>query len=377
MNLVFGTSLLLALIVAELAFQVKVKGQKLPWKEIVTSINSGHIMQWLFRGFVLIAYTYLSDYYSLAFFKQIPIAVQWLFVFFAWDFLFYWSHRMHHTLGFLWKIHSMHHQPEHFNLSVGIRNSWLQPLTSFPFFIILAFIGVPLEQFLLVSAIHYFIQFYNHNSLILKSGFLEKIIITPSHHRVHHGKNKEYLDKNHGGTFVFWDKLFGTFQAERDDIKIIYGTINNTNPHNPFWANMGPFISFLNIGEKRKKPLVLAKHFTMSGSILLFLLFIVYIKYEQIWSFEMLGPLFLIVFIGTITMGSITNGHVAGLIIWSLLTIPCVLIYTISMKISDATLLSILTVTLIHGLIGAWYLFKMRIARKDKPDVLNVKPIKR
>lgn len=368
MNLLLGTSLLLALIIAELAFQTKVNGKKLPWKEIVTSVNTGHIMQWLFRGMVLIAYTYLSDNYSLALFEHIPISVQWLFVFFAWDFLFYWSHRMHHTLGFLWKIHSTHHQPEHFNLSLGIRNSWYQPLTSFPFFIILAIIGVPIEQFMLTSAIHYFIQFYNHNSLVVKSGVFEKIIITPSHHRVHHGKNKEYLDKNHGGTFIFWDKLFGTFQAERDDIEIVYGTTDNTNPHNPFWANMEPFVKFLKRREKRRKPLTLVKHFTISGSLLLFLLFLIYINHESVWSFEMLAPLFLITFSGTIILGSISNDQIVGLIAWSLLTIPSIFIYILVMKISDATLLFILIATVVHGLIGTWSLFKMILPRKNKPS---------
>jgi sterol desaturase/sphingolipid hydroxylase (fatty acid hydroxylase superfamily) len=374
MNLLFGTSLLLALIMAELAFQVKVKGKKLPWKEIVTNVNSGHIMQWLFRGMILIAYAYLSDNYSLGFFVQIPIALQWLFLFFAWDFLFYWSHRMHHTIGFLWKIHSTHHQPEHFNLSVGIRNSWFQPLTSFPFYIILAFMGVPTEQFMLISAIHYFIQFYNHNSLVKKSGFLEKIFVTPSHHRVHHGINKEYLDKNHGGTFIFWDKLFGTFQAERDDIEIVYGTTNHTNPHDPFWANIGPLVEFLNRSEKKRKPLALMKHFTISGSFLLFLLLLIYINYEQVWSFGMLAPLFLIVFSGTLILGSISNEHVSGLIAWSLLTIPCILVYILIMNISDATFLGILIATVVHGLIGTWSLFKMKISGKNKLEVSDLKP---
>jgi hypothetical protein len=279
---------------------------------------------------------------------------------------------MHHTLGFLWKIHSTHHQPEHYNLSIGIRNSWYQPLTSLPFFIILAFIGVSMEQFLLTSAVHYFIQFYNHNSLVVKSGFLEKIIITPSHHRVHHGKNKEYLDKNHGGTFIFWDKLFGTFQAERDDIEIIYGTTEDYNPHNPFWANMEPFLKFLRQNERPRKPLRLMKFYTEIGTILLFLLFLIYINNENVWSFDMLAPLFLTVFSGTIALGSISNGHMTGLNVWSILTIPVVILYIFWMKISDPTLLSILIATVVHGLIGTWSLFKMVVSRKDDLEATNL-----
>jgi sterol desaturase/sphingolipid hydroxylase (fatty acid hydroxylase superfamily) len=369
MTLILGTSLLLVLIVAELAFQSIVKRKELPWSEIVTSVNSGHILQWLFRGIVLISYAYLSDNFSWSFYKQIPITVQWLFVIFAWDFLFYWSHRMHHSLDFLWKIHSTHHQPAHFNLSVGIRNSWFQPLTSFPFFAILAFLGVPIEQFLLVSAIHYFIQFFNHNSLILKSGFIEKIIITPSLHRIHHGKNEEYIDKNHGGTFVFWDKLFGTFQAERDDIEIVYGTTNNCNPNNPLLANMAPFIKFSKRNEKNKKPLSLMKHYTTSGSLLLFLLFLIFINYEAVWSFEVLSSLFILVFLGTIILGSITNNHLMGLIAWSLLTIPCVLLFILMMKINNPTLLCVLIATLVHGLIGTWHILKITFSSKHNLKV--------
>ena len=360
MNLVIGTSLLLALIVAEIIFLTKVKGEKLPWKEIVANVNSGHVMLWLIRGSILIVYQFVGNNLSIDIMHNIPIFLQWIIVIFAWDFFFYWSHRMHHTLLFLWKVHSTHHQPEHFNLSLGIRNSWYQPLTSFPFFMILAVIGVPIEQFMLVSAFHYFVQFYNHNSIVNKSGILEKIIITPSHHRVHHGKNEEYLNKNLGGTFIFWDKLFGTFQEEREDIKIIYGNTDETNPVNPFWANMDPMFKFfrLNIKEGKKpiQPIKIKDRYIVLGSLLLFLLFLVYINNEQQWSFQPLAILFIIIFFGTIALGSISNGHKIGLISWIVLAVPGAAIYAFFYGYVELPVLGILGAIILHGIVGIFSL---------------------
>ena len=368
MNLVYGTSLLLALIISEIIFLTKVKREKLPWNEIVANINSGHVMLWLIRGSILIAYQFIGTNLSFDLMHNLPIFFQWVFVVFAWDFLFYWSHRMNHTLLFLWKIHSTHHQPEHFNLSLGIRISWYQPLTSLPFFLALAMIGVPIEQFVVVSAFHYFVQFYNHNSIVKKSGFLEKILITPSHHRVHHGKNEEYINKNMGGTFVFWDKLFGTFQKERDDIPIIYGNTHKSNPDNPFMANMDPIFKFfkLNIKEEKKsiKPVKINDYYLIVGTLLLFLLLLVYANNEHQWSFPPLASLFLIIFLGTIALGSVSNGYKIGLISWIILAVPGVIIYAWLFLDNELIVLSILSLVVFHGLIGIFSLFKRMDSEK-------------
>jgi sterol desaturase/sphingolipid hydroxylase (fatty acid hydroxylase superfamily) len=363
MNLIFGTSLLLVFIVAEVIFLARVEGEKMPWKEIVANVNSGHIMLWLARVFVLLIYEYLVTNISFGLIAELPVVAQWIFVVFAWDFCYYWSHRMHHSFHFLWNIHSVHHQAEYFNLSLGIRNSWYQPLTSFMFFIPLALLGVSMEQFVLVSAFHYFIQFYNHNAIINKSGFLEKILITPSHHRVHHGKNPEYINKNHGGTFVFWDKLFGTFQPERDDIEIRYGTTDNSNPDNPFWANMTPIFDYFGIrikNEKDKKRSVnLKDEYIVIGSLLLFLLLLIYINHEQTWDFWHLATLFTIVFLGTIALGSISQGQKIGLITWVILAVPTSIGFVLYFQISEIVVLGIISAFVIHGFLGAWKLLKI------------------
>jgi len=359
MNLIFGTSMLLVFIMAELIFLSRVEGEKLPWKEIVVNVNSGHIMLWLARAFVLLTFQFFEANLSFGWLENLPIIAQWIFTIFAWDFCYYWSHRTHHEIPFLWNIHGVHHQGEHFNLSLGIRNSWYQPLTSLPFFLPLAIFGVTFEQFLLVSAFHYFIQFYNHNSLVNKSGFLEKILITPSHHRVHHGTNPEYIDRNHGGTFVFWDKLFGTFQVEKPDIKIKYGTLDKYNPTNPFWANMMPFLQYfgfhINENENRKE-FQLNDSYIVIGSLLLFLLLLIYVENEKVWEFLTLAILFVIIFLGTITLGSIAQGRKRGLIFWVILTIPTVIGFVLYFQIKVVLVLFVLSAVIIHGLLGLYHL---------------------
>ena len=356
MYLFLGTSVLFSLIVVELFFLSKIQGKNLPWKEIVTNINTGHIMVWLFRGVILFLYKYISINFTLSYFENMPIYLQWVIVVFAWDLCFYWSHRLHHNTNLLWKIHHTHHQPEHFNLSLGIRNSWFQPLSSFPFFSILAFLGVPLEQFLVVSGVHYFIQFFNHNAFVINAGFLEKILMTPSHHRVHHAKNEQYIGKNMGGTFIIWDKLFGTFQMERKDVEIKYGTVDNVNPKNPFIANLSPLMNniFRKIKQKNKniQHIDVKDFYTISGSFFLFLLFLIYINYEQTWSFESLAPLFAIVFSGTTALGGISNGRKIGLVVWLLLAIPITILYIVVLEITEPYLLLVLFALIIHGIIG-------------------------
>ncbi|MFK7948531.1 MAG: sterol desaturase family protein [Saprospiraceae bacterium] len=182
-----------------------------------------------------------------------------------------------------------------------------------------------------------------------------------SHHRVHHGKNPEYINKNHGGTFVFWDKLFGTFQPERDDIKIKYGTTNNVNPENPFWANMLPIFDYFNINLREKKEGEFSKirihdMYIVIGSLLLFLLLLMYINNEQTWNFWQLASLFSIVFFGTIALGSVARNQKVGLITWIFIAIPLSIGFVVFFGIQDILLLGIVIGVVSHGIYGFWKL---------------------
>ncbi|MBK7233917.1 MAG: sterol desaturase family protein [Saprospiraceae bacterium] len=244
-ELFLGNLLLLVLVIIEILVIKFYLKENLPWRELILNLNSGHILLWIFRGLEVSMYFYTAKYISLNWVEHLPYWGIWLLAFVLWDFFFYWLHRLHHFYSFLWSVHVVHHEGEHFSLSLGIRNSWYSSLTSFPFFIGLALLGIPVEVFVTVSSIHYFIQFYNHNHLVKRSGWLEHVLITPSHHRVHHGMNDPYLDKNFGGTFVFWDKIFGTFQSEIESHPVVFGTSAHLDSLNPVVVNNAPILKLL------------------------------------------------------------------------------------------------------------------------------------
>lgn len=159
----------------------------------------------------------------------------WVGAFVVQDFLYYWFHRLSHQIGFMWAAHAVHHQSERYNLSVALRQSWLQPFISNWFYLPMALLGVPPLVYGTVAAINTLYQFWIHTELIGRMGWLEKIINTPSHHRVHHGTDPEYVDRNHGGMLIIWDKLFGTFIEEKQTPR--YGTLAPVRSFEPFWAN--------------------------------------------------------------------------------------------------------------------------------------------
>ncbi len=159
----------------------------------------------------------------------------WLILLFAEDFLFYWLHRFDHEIRFFWATHVTHHSSEHLNFSVGFRSSVFQPLYRFIYFIPLAWFGFkPLDIVFMYSATQIW-GIFVHTEMINKMGWLEYVLITPSHHRVHHASNAKYLDKNMGMFLVIWDKLFGTFQKELPANKyqpIKYGLTKNIQSSN-------------------------------------------------------------------------------------------------------------------------------------------------
>lgn len=189
------------------------------------------------KVFSILAYEYIFAHFAL--FKIPDNALSFVVLFFAYDFLYYWAHRWSHTVNFLWAGHVVHHQSEEYNLSVALRQSWFQSVfTSFIFYP-LAIAGFSTKLMIGVAAWNLLYQFWIHTEFINKMGFLELFMNTPSHHRVHHGRNPKYIDKNHAGVFIIWDKLFGTFQAEEE--KPVYGITTPINSWNPFWANFSHY----------------------------------------------------------------------------------------------------------------------------------------
>ena len=154
------------------------------------------------------------------------------------DFAGYWVHRWSHHINLFWNLHIIHHSSEDFNLACALRQSISMFVNPFTFLLIpAALLGVPPVVIATVGPLHLFAQFWYHTQHINKMGFLEKIIVTPSHHRVHHAINKEYLDKNLGQIFIFWDKLFGTYQEELKEAPPVYGITRPVRTWNPIKIN--------------------------------------------------------------------------------------------------------------------------------------------
>lgn len=158
----------------------------------------------------------------------------WLFILFADDLCYYWFHRIGHESRFFWASHIVHHSSQKYNLSTALRQTWTGGFFSFIFYLALPFLGFhPLMIFTQMS-VSLLYQYWIHTELINKMpNWFEAIFNTPSHHRVHHGRNPLYLDRNYAGIFIIWDKLFGTFQPELKNEKVIYGLTTNIKTFNP------------------------------------------------------------------------------------------------------------------------------------------------
>ena len=155
--------------------------------------------------------------------------------FVAKDFAGYWIHRIEHTVNIFWNRHIIHHSSEEFNLACALRQSISEVFSFVGIFLLpAALVGVPTQVIAVIAPIQLFAQFWYHTRMIRKMGWLEKVIVTPSHHRVHHAMNPEYLDKNFGQVFILWDKWFGTFQPELTDVPPVYGVKRPVHTWNPF-----------------------------------------------------------------------------------------------------------------------------------------------
>ena len=155
----------------------------------------------------------------------------WIALFLADDFAYYWYHRTHHEIRVFWASHVVHHSSERYNLSTALRQTWT-PFSALPFLLMLAFLGFAPWMILLQQSISLVYQFFIHTERIGKLWEpVEFVMNTPSHHRVHHGSDAQYLDKNYGGILIVWDRLFGTFQEEGERVR--YGLTKNINTFNP------------------------------------------------------------------------------------------------------------------------------------------------
>lgn len=207
--------------------------------DMISSLSSGItnvVKDVLGLSIAIISYQYMVEH--LAIFHIEATALVVIIAFVVLDFQGYWVHRIAHQVNFFWNKHAIHHSSEDFNLACALRQSISSFVNLFTFFLLpAAILGIPANVIAIIAPIHLFAQFWYHTQHIGKMGFLEKIIVTPSHHRVHHAINPEYLDRNHSQIFIIWDKLFGTFQEELLHVPPVYGITRPADTWNPIKIN--------------------------------------------------------------------------------------------------------------------------------------------
>ncbi len=207
--------------------------------DMISSLSSGVtnvVKDVLGLSLIIISYPWMVK--TLSVMSIDSTLLTYVLAFIALDFAGYWTHRVQHVVNFFWNGHIIHHSSEDFNLACALRQSISNVARLFVIFLLpAAILGVPANVISVVAPLHLFAQFWYHTEHIRKMGFLEKIIVTPSHHRVHHAINPEYLDKNFGQIFIIWDKLFGTYQEELDNVPAVYGITRPVQTWNPIKIN--------------------------------------------------------------------------------------------------------------------------------------------
>tara|TARA_B110000438_G_scaffold26436_1_gene25163 strand:- start:126 stop:959 length:834 start_codon:yes stop_codon:yes gene_type:complete len=183
------------------------------------------------KGSTLAFHLFLYEFRVFDLVSLIPIWILWLMTFVLIDFIFYFYHRISHRSRFLWAIHMSHHSSEEMNFAVAYRQAWLGPISKIPFFMILPLIGLDPTMIAVAGVLSTLWGIVGHTQIINKLGPFEWIFNTPSHHRVHHGSNAQYIDRNYGNLLIIWDRFFGTFEPENEPVK--YGLVKNVNTFNP------------------------------------------------------------------------------------------------------------------------------------------------
>ncbi|RMG77182.1 MAG: sterol desaturase family protein [Bacteroidetes bacterium] len=245
------------LMIIEALYDWKTGRRQVRALDTISSLSSGVtnlIKDSLGLIIIIVSYPFLVEHLSL--FEIKATWLVYLLGFIAIDFAGYWNHRLSHSINFFWNRHRVHHSSEEFNLPCALRQTISSIFgTTVLFLIPAATLGIPPEVINFIAPIHLFMQFWYHTRYIGKLGILEYIIITPSQHRVHHAINPEYIDKNLGQIFSVWDRIFGTFQEELDDVPPVYGVTMPARTWNPVKINFQHLFLLFRDAWYAKNPL--------------------------------------------------------------------------------------------------------------------------
>lgn len=228
--------IVLLLLLAEIIVTWRLQNGKYPFQDTITNLGTGIANQCVNLAVAFLVYKWYGWLHELT---PLHIELTWytgILLLLLQDFVFYWFHRLGHTINIFWAAHMPHHSSEEMNLSVGIRASFTQRLFQFMFFDwILVMIGFTPEAVYSIAGIHLLLAYWHHTAYIRKLGWFEKFFVTPSHHRVHHGVNPQYLDKNYSEFLIVWDKWFGSFEPEVEEV--CYGVTHPPRTWDPMAIN--------------------------------------------------------------------------------------------------------------------------------------------
>lgn len=223
--------------------------------DTVTNLGAGigqQALDPLFRLIGIAAYVGTQSLFSL-WTWDLKSVWQWWVAIVLVDLCFYAFHRASHRSNVFWAVHHVHHSSEEYNLAVALRQPWLEKLVDIPFYVPLALLGMPVEMYLGAFTINLLYQFFLHTRWVPKLGPLEWVLNTPSNHRVHHGVNPHCIDKNYGGIFIVFDRLFGTYAPEIQEP--VFGTVKPTQTWNATWANAVVWTELWNSARATRNPM--------------------------------------------------------------------------------------------------------------------------
>lgn len=249
----------IALLIVEAVLAAKMRQDLYEWKDTAASLTMG-------IGNVLIglltkamAFAVFSVLYKFA---PAPLGFAWWvwpLAFFADEISYYTFHRTSHECRLFWASHVVHHSSQRYNLGTALRQTWTGAFMSFIFWAWMPLAGFPPAMILTMQSISLLYQFWIHTELVRSMGPLEKVLNTPAHHRVHHASNPKYIDRNHGGTLIIWDRIFGTFEPEDMRDPPVYGLTKNIETYNPFriafheWIDIGRDVWQANSWQARRR----------------------------------------------------------------------------------------------------------------------------
>ena len=249
----YGVPLILILISGEFIYSYIYKKEYYKKEDSLASLGLliGNVaISLLTKGSILLLYIYCYQFRLVTINDLLPIWAVWALTFIVIDFVYYWYHRCSHRVRFLWAVHMNHHSSEEMNYVVSLRQAWFGPITKIPFFMFMPLVGFDPLITLVAGVASTLWGVLGHTQWINKLGPLEYILVTPSSHRVHHGSNECYLDKNYGNLLIIWDRMFGTFAEEKEKVK--YGIRENVKTFNPLKITFRVWFQIANDFSKSK-----------------------------------------------------------------------------------------------------------------------------